>query len=382
MKKIFHISGTTLPGGGPEHIYQLIKHLNHNEWEFILCTAKDGSYWGKFNSLGIKIYNLALRKPSFRESFKLFLILRKEKPDLIHTHGKGPGLYGRTIAKILNIPVVHTFHGFHFEDLSVFTRWIHLTVEFFLTLITIQHIFVSAGEKNRARIMRVLDEENSTIIHNGVDCDYIHDLPITRNQALKSINCIDWENKSIIGTISRISPEKGVLNLLSAFSQIIQDMPDLRLIIVGGHPKEHTKYYLDIVSFIKKKQLTEHVRILGYIQDAHKLLKGIDIYVSASLSEGLPISLLEAIASKTPIVATEITGNKDILRNSVYGMLVEPNSPQSLAKGITKMTQLTKKEKDTMVENAYNRIKNDFSIGEMTQKTRLLYNQVLNKKTS
>ena len=73
MKKIFHISGTTLPGGGPEHIYQLIKHLKHSDFEFILCTTKDGSYWGKFNSLGIKIYNLALRKPSFRESFKKFV---------------------------------------------------------------------------------------------------------------------------------------------------------------------------------------------------------------------------------------------------------------------------------------------------------------------
>jgi glycosyltransferase involved in cell wall biosynthesis len=380
MKRIFHISGTTLPGGGPEHIYQLIKHLNHNEWEFILCTANDGSYWKRFNSLGIKIHNLPLRKLSFSTSLKLFSILRKEKPDLIHTHGKGPGLYGRTIAKILNIPVVHTFHGFHYEDLSIFTRWIHLTVEFFLTLITTQHVFVSAGEKNRAQIMRFLDEENSTIIHNGVDCDYIHDLPITRNKALKSINCSDWENKNIIGTISRISPEKGILDLLSAFSQVIQDMPNLRLIIIGGHPKEHTSYYLDVVNFLEKKQLTKHVRILGYIQDAYKLLKGMDIYVSASLSEGLPISILEAIASKIPIVATEITGNKDILRNSVYGMLVEPNSPQSLAKGITQMLQLTKKEQDTMVENAYNRIKNSFSISEMTQKTRLLYNQVLNQK--
>jgi glycosyltransferase involved in cell wall biosynthesis len=61
-------------------------------------------------------------------------------------------------------------------------------------------------------------------------------------------------------------------------------------------------------------------------------------------------------------------------------VLVEPNSPQSLAKGITKMVQLAKKEQDTMVENAYSRIKNHFSISEMTQKTRLLYNQVLNKK--
>ena len=77
MKKIFYISGTTLPGGGPEHIYQLIKHLNHNEWEFILCTTKDGSYWEKISSLGIKIHNLPLRKPSFSTLLKLFSIYSK-----------------------------------------------------------------------------------------------------------------------------------------------------------------------------------------------------------------------------------------------------------------------------------------------------------------
>ena len=101
MKKIFHISGTTIPGGGPEHIFQLLKRLNRNEWKIIICTSKDGPYWEKFNSLGIKTYNLALRILSLKTSFKLFLILRKEKPDLIHTHGKGPGLYGRIISRFL-----------------------------------------------------------------------------------------------------------------------------------------------------------------------------------------------------------------------------------------------------------------------------------------
>ena len=82
-----------------------------------------------------------------------------------------------------------------------------------------------------------------------------------------------------------------------------------------------------------------------------------DIYVSASLSEGLPISILEALASKVPTVATEITGNKDILRNSVFGVLVEPDSAKSLARGIIKMTQLTQVEREIITRNAYNRIK-------------------------
>ena len=119
MKKIFYMSGTTIPGGGPEHIYQLLKRLNKNEWEVMLCTSRDGSYWEKFNSIGVKTYNLSLRILSPNTAYKLFMLLRKENPDLIHTHGKGPGLYGRIISRFLKIPTVHTFHGFHYKDIPV-----------------------------------------------------------------------------------------------------------------------------------------------------------------------------------------------------------------------------------------------------------------------
>ena len=170
--------------------------------------------------------------------------MRKERPDLIHTHGKGPGLYGRIISYFLNIPTVHTFHGFHYKDTPFFTQWLHLAVEAFLCLLTDQHIFVSTGENNRARVLKFLDEENSTVIHNGVDHEYIRSLPITRNTALKLSESENWEPNKILGTISRLSPEKGILDLLAAFSKAIKEIPDLRLIIIGGHSEEHKDYYL------------------------------------------------------------------------------------------------------------------------------------------
>ena len=377
MKKICHISGTTLPGGGPEHIYQLLKRLNRNEWEVIICTSNDGSYWDKFNSLKVLTYNLPLRQISLYTAFKLFSFLRKAKPDLIHTHGRGPGLYGRIIGKVLNIPVVHTFHGFHYEDLSPLTRWIHLLTETFLTLLTGQHIFVSAGEKNRARVVKFLDEENSTIIHNGVDHEYIHDLSVIRKTVFKSIGCEDWENNKILGSISRLSPEKGVLNLLSAFASTVKRIPDLRLIIVGGFPEEHRDYYLKAMGLIEKENLSEHARILGYQQDALKILKCMDFFISPSLSEGLPISILEAFAAEIPTIATEITGNKDAVRNSVFGVLAEPDSVEGLSQAIAKMVQLEQRDRDILKRNAYNRVKNHFSIEEMAGKTVLMYNQIL-----
>ena len=379
MKKIFYASGTTIPGGGPEHIFQLLKRLNRNEWKIIICTSKDGPYWEKFNSLGIRAYNLALRILSLKTSFKLFLILRKEKPDLIHTHGKGPGLYGRMISSFLNIPVIHTFHGFHYEDLPITTRWLHLVVEILLSLVTDHHIFVSSGEKNRARVLKFLNEENSTVIHNGIDHEYIRNLPVTRNAALKISDRENWKSKKILGTIARLSPEKGILCLLTAFSKAIKKTPDLRLIILGGYPEEHKDYYLRVKNLIDKENLTDYVRILGYRQDTVKILKCFDFYISSSLSEGLPISMLEAFASGIPTIATEITGNKNILCNSTFGVLAEPGSPESLYNGIIKMVHLTDNERDFFSRNGYNRIKTHFSIDEMVFKTDLLYKKIIKK---
>ena len=379
MKKIFHVNGTTTPGGGPEHIFQLIKRLNQNEWEVAICTLKDGLYWEKFKSLNIKTYNLALRIISLKTACKFFLILRKEKPDIIHTHGKGPGLYGRLIGSFLNIPVIHTFHGFHYQDIPFPTRWFHLAVETLLSLFTNHHIFVSAGEKNRARVLKFLDEENSTVIHNGVDHEHINSLPITRNKALKLSESDNWKKNKILGTIARLSPEKGILCLLAAFSKAIKEIPDLRLIIIGGYPEEHNDYYLKVKSLIDKENLTDYVRILGYRQDTVKILKCFDFYISSSLSEGLPISMLEAFASGIPTIATEIAGNKDILCNSTFGVLAEPGSPESLHKGIIKMVQLTQDERDFFSRNGYNRIKTHFSIDEMVFKTDLLYKKIIKK---
>jgi glycosyltransferase involved in cell wall biosynthesis len=379
MQTIVYISGTTLLGGGPEHLYQLVKQLTPQEWEVVVCTRNDGPYWDKFRSRGIKVHDLALRELSLFTLFRLFHVLRGERPALIHTHGKGPGLYGRFIGKILNIPTIHTFHGFHYETLPPLTRWLHLMADNLLSIITNQHIFVSVGEKKRAQVIRFLNEKNSTVIHNGVDYEYIQNLGIDRNAVLKSIGCEDWEQNEILGTISRLSPEKGIIDLLSGFAQIRQSEPNLKLIIVGGYPEEHKNYYLKAKALIKREHLTEHVRILGYRQDALKILKCMNFYISPSLSEGLPINLLEAFAAGVPVIATEIPGNKDVLRNSTFGVLSDPDAPKSLARGIRKMLALSERERDIIVQNAFNRVKDNFSVATMTDKTFRLYRQVLNK---
>jgi hypothetical protein len=198
--KLAIISGTTLPGGGPRHIYSLLEKIDRKEWDIIVCTRNDGSYWDKLIALGINPYNLVLRQLSFLTFIELFKILRKEKPDLIHTHGKGPGVYGRLLGWILRIPVVHTFHGFQYMLLPVVNKWFYILVENILTLLTHHHIFVSNGEKGKAKVLKFLNDSNSSVINNGVDLDSYEKLA-QAEKAFAALELGNSEKIKVFGTL-------------------------------------------------------------------------------------------------------------------------------------------------------------------------------------
>lgn len=377
-KKLAIISGTTAPGGGPRHIYGLLEKIDRNEWDLMVCTHKDGSYWDKFTALGITPYDLVLRQLSLSTFFKLLKILQTEKPDLIHTHGKGPGLYGRLIGRMLGIPVVHTFHGFQYKFLPILNRLFYLFVENFLTLLTRHHIFVGNGEKGKAKILRFLNDSNSSVINNGIDLDFIQNLT-PADEAFAALGLRDSEKVKVFATLSRVSPEKGLATLLEGFVEAKKRVPHIRLIVIGDCPDEHESYIKKIKQYIHDNGLSESVKILGSREDALEILKCVDFYISASQSEGLPYNLLEALAVKKPVIATDIPGNNDIIRKSVEGILVPANSPKSMAHGILNMLELGPEVRQAMEQNGIARIRDQFSLNLMTEKTYSLYTKLLER---
>jgi glycosyltransferase involved in cell wall biosynthesis len=374
--KLAIISGTTAPGGGPRHIYSLLKKMDRREWDVMVCTHNDGSYWNKLIALGVTPYDLVLRKLSLSTFFKLLNILRNEKPDLIHTHGKGPGLYGRLLGWVLGIPVVHTFHGFQHKLLPAIQRWFYLFVENILTLLTRHHIFVGNGEKNKAKILIFLNDSNSSVINNGIDLDSIQALP-PAEKVLASLKLGTRESVKIFGTLSRVSPEKGLDILLEGFFEAVKTAPYIRLLVIGDCPGEHEKYIKTIKQYIHENGLDDAVKILGAREDALEILKSIDFYISPSRSEGLPYNLLEALAVGKPVMATDIPGNNDIIRKSVEGVLVPVNSARTLAHGILTLLELGPEERKAMQQNGKSRIRDQFSLNLMAEKTFSVYKKVL-----
>tara|TARA_B100001175_G_scaffold299105_1_gene290226 strand:+ start:631 stop:1770 length:1140 start_codon:yes stop_codon:yes gene_type:complete len=378
--KLAIISGTTLPGGGPRHIYSLLEKMDRKEWDIMVCTHKDGSYWDKLIALGITPYDLVLRRLAFLTFFELFKILRKEKPDLIHTHGKGPGVYGRLLGWILGIPVVHTFHGFQYKLLPVLNKLFYLLVENILTLLTKHHIFVGKGEKGKAKILSFLNDSNSSVINNGVDLNSFENLS-PADDAFAELGLGDSEKIKVFGTLSRVSPEKGIITLLEGFGEAKKIAPHIRLIIVGDCPEEHEEYIKTVRQYIHENGLDGTVKILGSRENALGFLKCIDFYVSPSMSEGLPYNILESLAAGNPVVATDIPGNNDIIRKSVEGVLIPVNSGRSLAHGLLTLLEMGTEECKAMVQNGKARIRDQFSLGQMTEKTFSLYKKVLEESS-
>ncbi len=378
--KLAIISGTTLPGGGPRHIYSLLEKMDRKEWDIMVCTHKDGSYWDKLIALGITPYDLVLRRLAFFTFFRLFKILRKEKPDLIHTHGKGPGVYGRLLGWFLGIPVVHTFHGFQYKLLPVLNKLFYLLVENILTLLTKHHIFVGNGEKGKAKILSFLNDSNSSVINNGVDLNSFEDLS-PADDAFAALGLRDSEKIKVFGTLSRVSPEKGIITLLEGFGEAKKIVPHIRLIIVGDCPDEHEEYIKTVRQYIHENGLDEAVKILGSRENALGFLKCIDFYVSPSMSEGLPYNILESLAVGKPVVATDIPGNNDIIRKSVEGVLIPVNSARSLAHGLLTLLEMGTEECKAMVQNGKARVRDQFSLSQMTQKTFSLYKKVLKESS-
>ncbi|MCK4828524.1 glycosyltransferase, partial [bacterium] len=172
-----------------------------------------------------------------------------------------------------------------------------------------------------------------------------------------------------IGSIGRLSSEKGYGYLIEALSLLIKKEIDARLIIIGeGYERD----YLECL--ITKFKLTERVMLPGYRAEAKEFIPYFNVFALSSLTEGLPITLLEAMQARVPVVATNVGGIPDVLQNGDAGLLVEPCNPEALVEEIIKIhNNGTFAQK--LVEAAYQRVITNYSSKAMAQKYLYLYNR-------
>lgn len=312
MKKILYIAVSSEMGGVPKHILEILKR-KVSSW-IAVAIPDDGSSFEEIKEFSSAILTINLRPYSLKSLWHLrdFVILNNI--DIIHSHGKGAGMYSRPL-KILCpwVKVVHTFHGIHIDKYNMVVKKIYLSIEWFLRYMTDCFICVSESEMECALLNKIALKKRTFVVFNGVDYNRFVDIIPAADIVPEN------DNLYIIGCVSRMAIGKGHICLIDAFELLLNRYPDCRLVLVGDGPERK-----QIEDIVKEKCLGDKIIFTGIRDDIPEILAAINLFVSCSEKEGLPYTLLEALASKTAIVATDVPGNHDIITDSYNGILSKP----------------------------------------------------------
>jgi glycosyltransferase involved in cell wall biosynthesis len=302
--------------------------------------------------------------------WKIYRLLRRGRFDLIHTHTSKAGILGRFAARMAGVPhIVHTPHGQAFNGYAgrMLTN-IFLLLERWAATFT-DRIIGLTDQEVRDNLERRIGEPGQFVsIPSGIDLKRFE----RRNKAPADVKASLGLSPSgvLIGSVGRLDPVKGHTYLIDAFGILAPRFPDLHLALVGDG-----ELLSDLRSRTQHLGLTDRVLFLGWREDVPDLLHAFDLFVFPSLSEGMGRGLVEAMASRLPIVATRVCSIPEVLADGEAGYLVEPADSLSLACGIETLLRDPELQ-DRLAKAARERARN-YSVETMLQRIEAVYQSFL-----
>ena len=298
--------------------------------------------------------------PNLPGMWKVLRYAQEHGFDILHSHGyKGNVTFGLMPKKLRKLPLFSTLHGY--TSVSGISK---NRIYEWLDLISLKHvnavILVNRGMLSNPRL-RKLKGEKIHIVNNGIpipDDGSPSHLPTFPPSAFSKgdPDIVNFCTKGFtIGSIGRFSTEKGFKYLIEALSLLVKNGIDARLVIIGEGYKRSA-----LEELTARLGLEDRILFPGYKDDAKYYISFFDVYVIPSLTEGLPITLLEAMQAKTPVVATKVGGIPHVLKNNKSGLLVKPRSPDAIAQAVMALHN-DKKLADELTSKAYHRVITDFS---------------------
>ncbi|MDQ6652944.1 MAG: glycosyltransferase family 4 protein [Acidobacteriota bacterium] len=237
-------------------------------------------------------------------------------------------------------------------------------------------IAVSHAVALRLREDGTVPAEKINVVQNGIDDERFGrtKAKFSRRQFLHS-----WElpeNSLIIGTVGELTPLKGQDEFVQAAGRIIKHYPNAYFVIAGIGSSRENKYRALLEHQIKKLNLTQRVRLVGWFEDIAQLYCALDVFVSASHTESFGLAIAEAMASNTAVVATETAGAREIIRSGETGLLVPVGDIDKLAEAV--LILLREKEKRISIAAAAQRaVSEQFSLKRMIDETERIYTEAL-----
>ncbi|MDH5173874.1 MAG: glycosyltransferase family 4 protein, partial [Elusimicrobiota bacterium] len=345
--KVLHIITRLILGGAQENTIFTVWGLNKSDcYEVELATGPpigpEGSLIEEAKKRGIKLKIM----PSMRREINLFrdllafielyLLIRKGKYTIVHTHSSKAGILGRLAARIAGVKIIiHSVHGLpFFEYQNRFLNYIYILCERFAALFTDRLISVCDAMARKAIAAGVAKEDKFTTIYSGIELNHYFNSDISIAEKQKELN-LD-PDVPVVGNISRLFELKGHNYLLEAASQVVEVFPEAKFLLVGdGILRER------LIRQAEDLKIRNNIVFTGLVErkEIPRLISVMDVVVHTSLREGLPRVLPEALAMAKPVIAFEIDGMPEIIKDGENGYLIPPKDSRKLANSIIRLLQ-------------------------------------------
>ncbi len=323
----------------------LVRFLEHNGFR-VECACTPGPFFPELQASGLTLHALPISRSlnlfsHIASMLRLRRILKQHPCEILHVHTPIASLIGRFAGRTAGIPIiVYTAHGFYFhDDMPRLKRRLHIFLER-LGARYCDFVFTQSDEDRQTAIReKIIAPDRILTIGNGVDIRRFSPDAVPRSESLKRRAEFGIPpDAPVIGMIGRLVREKGYLELVRAAAEIRRTHPDCHFLFVGDALKsDHDASRSEILGLIEHLALRDHVHIAGLRQDIPELLAAMNIYTLPSWREGMPRSIIEAMAMGLPVVATQIRGCREEVLDGETGFLVPPRDSAALASALRRL---------------------------------------------
>jgi len=369
--RIIHLVLSLAMGGLETWVVNFSKKIKEDRFLPMVCCLESNMDLGaSLQAYDIPVVTLGKKEGyDFTLPVRLATTIRRYKADLLHTHNWDAHLYGTIAAQIAPVAaIVHTQHG-ALHDRS----WKNDLLRPVLGRLIDRFVGVSEGVSRFAKQSRWVPEQNVMTLVNGIDPDsYGRSTPDTRIKIRQSLSIP--RQAPVLINVARMSEVKDQQTLLEAVGLLLPVIPSLHLMLVGdGELSSRLK------EIAVKMGIAESVHFMGVRSDVAVLLGAADLFVLSSISEGISLSLLEAMSAALPVVATDVGGTSSVVVSGKTGLLVPPRNPTALAQAIQTILDDPPRSK-VMGEEGRARVFSHFHSNQMVTAYTTLYKELLNRK--
>jgi glycosyltransferase involved in cell wall biosynthesis len=317
-------------GGAQQQLLALIRNLNQEKFQPFLFTSRDGLLIEDAQA----IKGLILWRSQFLERrlnplkdllsfFQLRSLIKRNNIQIVHTHSSKAGILGRLAAASCRTKIIlHTVHGWSFHDFQpVWLRWLFIWLERYSAKFCSRLIVVSDADQRKGLACGIGSPEKYQRINYGIDYRAFQNHERGRIRELGI-----GADELVVGMVACFKPQKAPLDFIKTAALLKKDYPQVKFILVGDGMLRKA-----ITKAIYRYQLEGEIFLLGWRSDIPVLLSSFDIFLLTSLWEGLPIAVLEAMASCLPIVATDTGGISEVVSDGKNGFLAAPGDVSALA---------------------------------------------------